>query len=157
VESTSSVSWESLYAGYRWDIGSSLYSVRNRNYHSTIGSWMTRDPLTEIDTANLYLYVENSPINIVDPSGLTGRGWPKDCCDVLGAPGINWARNLATQLIKKIRTYLSIPESNRDQNHWDNIDSWCKKLALTLKLIRECYGPRTFKAQEALDLALDVF
>ena len=39
-------------------------------YNPQIGRWMTRDPIEEEDSANLYQFVGNNPITFFDPFGL---------------------------------------------------------------------------------------
>lgn len=57
--------------------------VRNRYYDAEIGRYISRDPLGYPNGLNNYLYVNNNPINRVDPLGL---GWGFDLLDaVLGA------------------------------------------------------------------------
>ena len=58
------------YCGYWLDAETGLHHVRNRYYHSTLGSWTSRDPLGYVDGANLYEYVGGEPIGMVDPWGL---------------------------------------------------------------------------------------
>jgi len=78
VQSSSSYNWETRFAAYRWDSESGLYQVRYRYYHPLLGTWINRDPIGEVGGFNLYAYVLNSPVNYVDPLGLTvpgmGRG-----------------------------------------------------------------------------------
>ncbi len=56
------------YYGYRW-------------YAPNLQRWLNRDPIGERYDANLYRFVYNSPLNYVDPDGLTGwalyppQGW----------------------------------------------------------------------------------
>ncbi len=66
--------WENLilFAGYQWDL-SGTYYARNRYYHPTLGTWLTRDPSGYGDGANLYQYVRSAPTTGVDPYGLYGR------------------------------------------------------------------------------------
>jgi RHS repeat-associated protein len=45
VRGSSSYDWETRYTGYRWDVESSLYQVRNRQYHPVLGGFLTQDPL----------------------------------------------------------------------------------------------------------------
>ena len=44
-----------------------------RWYNSTIGRWMSQDPLGLMPGPNPYEYAYNSPTNFVDPSGLWGK------------------------------------------------------------------------------------
>lgn len=62
---------ELMFAGYRRDAESSIYHVRNRMFHPTLGGWAQRDPLNYHDAMNLYEYVGSSPGGRTDPSGLT--------------------------------------------------------------------------------------
>jgi RHS repeat-associated protein len=59
-----------LYAGYQYDQETGLYLARNRYHHTTLGTWLTRDPLGFIDGMNVYAYVGGRPMDSVDPLGL---------------------------------------------------------------------------------------
>ena len=58
------------YAGAEWleDVG--LYYMRNRMYSPTFGRFLQPDPEGYGDGLNRYSYVNNDPINSVDPLGL---------------------------------------------------------------------------------------
>jgi RHS repeat-associated protein len=60
------------YAGYYTHARSGLNLTLNRAYKADLGRWINRDPIEEAGGINLYAYVENSPINFPDPSGLGG-------------------------------------------------------------------------------------
>ncbi len=51
-----------------------MYYLRGRYYDPTIGRFLTRDPLPastrEPQSLNAYPYVQNNPVNRVDPTGL---------------------------------------------------------------------------------------
>jgi len=53
---------------YYDDIGLNYYGYRF--YAPRLGRWMTRDPLGEKGGLNLYGFVGNGPMNIIDPYGL---------------------------------------------------------------------------------------
>jgi RHS repeat-associated protein len=59
-----------MYSTKRYDqsTGTSYYGYRF--YSSCTGRWMTRDPLGEAGGINLYGFVQNNPVNFVDPWGL---------------------------------------------------------------------------------------
>ena len=61
--------WETLYAGYRYDTMTGHFTVRFRVYHPDLGTWLTRDPLGYIGVL-FYNYAENSPEEFTDPYGL---------------------------------------------------------------------------------------
>lgn len=58
------------YAGMIWHAPSKLNLTINRPYDQVLGRWTQRDPIEEDGGLNLYAYVENDPINSVDPYGL---------------------------------------------------------------------------------------
>jgi RHS repeat-associated protein len=70
VVSSSSYDWETRYDNYRFDSESNFYQVRNRYLHSTLGRWLARDPIEYDGGINLYAYVKNAAVNLVDPNGL---------------------------------------------------------------------------------------
>jgi RHS repeat-associated protein len=73
--SSSSYDWETLYAGYYFDLGTELNCVRNRYLHPTFGLWITRDPIKYIVDTNLYQYVVSRPLDLRDPWGLAPEDW----------------------------------------------------------------------------------
>lgn len=49
---------------------------RARYYDSVAGRFINEDPIAFAAETNFYLYAENSPIGLKDPSGLDTYGWP---------------------------------------------------------------------------------
>jgi len=78
-DSWTAVAWanskknEILYCGYRWDPETGMYQVRNREYHPTVGRWVTRDPRLYKQGMTLYEYAMSGPLDTVDPFGLEGK------------------------------------------------------------------------------------
>ena len=54
--------------GKRFDPAVGLYDYGFRDYTPVLGRWTTLDPVR--DGTNWYAYVNNDPINFVDPLGL---------------------------------------------------------------------------------------
>ncbi len=67
--SSSSYSWETLYAGYRYDSATGLHAVRNRYLHPALGTWINRDPIGYDVVGNLLEYAGSRPVSAVDPLG----------------------------------------------------------------------------------------
>jgi RHS repeat-associated protein len=64
------------FAGMLWAKEAGLALTRNRGYDPDAGRWLSRDPLRNAEVAegvNLYAYVRNNPVGLVDPAGL--------CCE----------------------------------------------------------------------------
>ena len=63
--------WSYLHQGGRFDVTSGLYHFRFRDYSPSLGRWTSMDPIRyEAGDVNLYRFVFNAPINLVDPTGL---------------------------------------------------------------------------------------
>lgn len=67
---SSSFDWETLYCGYRYESPSGLFHVRNRVYHTVLGTWTQRDSWNTYLEQNLLQYSNGSPVTYVDPLGL---------------------------------------------------------------------------------------
>ncbi|RLG33490.1 hypothetical protein DRN97_04920 [Methanosarcinales archaeon] len=57
------------YTGREYDSESGLYYYRARYYNSVIGRFLQRDPIGAEGGVNLYVYVNDDPINALDPTG----------------------------------------------------------------------------------------
>ena len=60
-----------MFSTKRFYAGFGVYDYGYRFYQPIIGRWLTRDPIGEEGGVNLYGFVGNSPMNAVDPLGLT--------------------------------------------------------------------------------------
>ena len=63
-----------IYAGTFYNADSGLYLTQYRAYNPAIGRWLSRDPFGEGSdaAANLYRYVNGTPVILTDPSGRFG-------------------------------------------------------------------------------------
>jgi RHS repeat-associated protein len=57
------------YTGREWDSETGLYYYRARYYDPKIGRFLREDPIGHASGPNLYQYVSNDPVLLVDPSG----------------------------------------------------------------------------------------
>jgi RHS repeat-associated protein len=67
------------YASGYYDVSTGLYKFGIRYYDATTGRWTQRDPvggsLTETVKVNPYVYANDDPVNLVDPSGAESCGF----------------------------------------------------------------------------------
>jgi RHS repeat-associated protein len=69
-----SISCDFQFAGMYEHATSGLNLTQYRAYDPNVGRWLSRDPLPDAETnqgPNLYNYVENDPLNLRDPLGLS--------------------------------------------------------------------------------------
>src|SRR5579862_1493047 len=98
--SASNFANENLYAGYRREVETGLYQVRNRYYHATVGRFIQRDPVGySAGTMNLYEYVGSTPTDLTDPSGLGGGGVSSKNGDVCIDKSIEFKDELKTRTL----------------------------------------------------------
>jgi RHS repeat-associated protein len=63
--------WQPLgFAGGLYDSDTDLVRFGARDYDAMSGRWTSKDPIRFEGGQNLYAYVNNSPIDFIDPSGL---------------------------------------------------------------------------------------
>lgn len=79
------------FTGHYYHARSGLYLAPYRAYSPSIGRWLSRDPLQNADLSegpNLYTYVHNNPVHLIDPLGLAWWN-PFDWIQTLlfGSPG----------------------------------------------------------------------
>jgi RHS repeat-associated protein len=70
VTQTGTVTNPYTYTGRELDPESGLFYYRARHYDPTTGRFLQEDPIGLLGGVNLYLYVLNDPVNLVDPEGL---------------------------------------------------------------------------------------
>jgi len=82
TRTASSFAWTTLYTGRELDADSGLYYFRARYYHSSLGRFVTRDPIGYVDGMSLYRayfvpnYSDPSGEHIYLTKGLRGRWDP---------------------------------------------------------------------------------
>lgn len=76
VLSDSAPGWQPFgYAGGIVDGDTGLVRFGARDYDAQIGRWTAKDPIEFMGGSNFFAYVENDPINRIDPTGLFQ--WPE--------------------------------------------------------------------------------
>lgn len=69
LAATSALNQPLRYATRLYDEGTGLYYFGQRFYAPLQGRWLSRDPLAEMASINLYSYATNNPITRMDPLG----------------------------------------------------------------------------------------
>lgn len=75
------------FTGQRWDEETGLYFFKNRHYSPKLGRFLEPDPIGLGDGLNMFTYVENNPLNMVDVYGLAATPSPSVPYGGGGVPG----------------------------------------------------------------------
>lgn len=74
----------------RVPVTGNLYHYRARYYAPGVGRFVSEDPIGFAGGFNFYTYVDNNPIDSVDPQGLLSCGWRKVCKTIGKAIVCGW-------------------------------------------------------------------
>jgi RHS repeat-associated protein len=69
--STSAIGNRLMFQGRDRDPDTSLYNFRSRYYSPGLGRFMQPDPIRQLGGLNLYTFAGNSPVNYIDPCGMS--------------------------------------------------------------------------------------
>ena len=95
------------YTAREFDSETSLYYYRARYYDQNAGWFLNEDPLRFNASANFYAYVDNDPVNWMDPAGLDKV---EVCCRPL--------RKAKPFLMLWNHCYIKITDSNGNSHTW---------------------------------------
>lgn len=97
------------FAGGIPDSATGLVRFGQRDYDPTAGRWLGRDPLLLLgDQFNFYAYVDNDPVNGVDPTGMSWECWAEKT-------GENFGEMLEhTDIIGKLLDQLGVDTGSTD-------------------------------------------
>ena len=107
VKQTGTIANPYTYTGREFDSESGLYYYRARYYDAVSGRFLTEDELF-LDAVNLYIYVDNDPLNMVDPLGFIEieyilkplSDFSAGVGDVISFGGTRWVRQqLGTEYV----------------------------------------------------------
>ena len=73
TSSSGSVTNPFQYTAREFDPETNLYFYRARYYDATTGRFLDEDPIGLVGGINPYVYTENLPTTMYDPSGLSGQ------------------------------------------------------------------------------------
>lgn len=95
------------FAGGLYDPDTGLVRFGARDYDPAVGRWTAKDPVGLAGGLNVYAYVENDPVNKIDPTGEVAW-W------AVGA-GIGWAAGGGYEIWRQL---------DRNGGNWSQINSW---------------------------------
>ncbi len=95
------------YCNKELDKGTGFYYYGLRYYQSHLGRWLSTDPAGTIDGLNLYAFVSNNPVTLVDVGGMAGKGKQGPRAKKADELGAKKSKRVKTQ-VKSIQTFLDV-------------------------------------------------
>lgn len=109
------------YSGKEMDNFSGLYYYGYRYYAHWSGGWLSPDPIGPADGVNLYLFVRNNPVNIIDPNGLQGNS-----LNIIGEVDPSLSKEEAKSYLNKNYAFqrgfrvldMKVEENDEGEDYW---------------------------------------
>lgn len=117
-----------------------LYDYGHRFYDPWLGRWISRDPIHESDSPNIYVFVHNNPVNKVDVDGRSAYPWGTNPAQQANTHFQELKSSLAQEL-KKMCPFEK--EKKWNPPHLQNTEFCCKR--------KKCLGEATEFANVYVD------
>ena len=118
TRAASACGWDWLFHGEFRDVATGLYNYGFRYYDTSLGWWLSRDPIREQGGTNLYRFPENDPLSgrdyvgLMNPTNITSdlkekggkySGFIYSCyCGWIDAAHLNVGESLVDQIVKGV-------------------------------------------------------
>jgi len=111
------------YTGHYYHAPSQLNLALYRAYNAELGRWLNRDPIGFAGSINLYTYVENSPVNLMDLLGLCDDDPIDPDYARENKAAADWAKDATWKLLKIL---LKMPKTalGMSDKLWDPISKF---------------------------------
>jgi RHS repeat-associated protein len=101
------------FAGGLFDPDTGLVRFGARDYDASVGRFVLKDPIKfDGGSLNLYGYVVNDPVNLMDPDGL--KSFPQDCSSACYAQSRLLAKEVLETCLDLFMQYEPVPHNIND-------------------------------------------